>query len=352
MKRKIAYIFCLFLLLAGCDNLILELPEGEGVDPSLVNFNLNLAVDPAMEPYVPSGKASDSEGNVTEHDVRWIVEIFRDEIDGEPESSCVLTCDPAPDGNHRYNTSFDVHAGKYVIVAWADYVDDGSVADKYYNVSSLSQISIAAPEDYIGNEEHKDTYVAVEEVDLTGYRDKWNSTADHSITLQRPMAKIEFITTDVEKMLDNLAKLYNSSRHDANARLSDALLSANPDLGTIEIKVEYAGYLPSGFNVYTDKPNDAVLGMSFSSSLEQLSDEEARLGSDYVFVNGNESAVMVNLVISDNEGNLINRVAGIEVPIARGKLTTVKDEFLTKDYAPGIGIDPGFDGEIDIVIPE
>lgn len=40
------------------------------------------------------------------------------------------------------------------------------------------------------------------------------------------------------------------------------------------------------------------------------------------------------------------------MPIVRGKLTTVRDEFLTRDYAPGIGIDPGFDGEIDIVIPD
>ena len=352
MKRIIAYIFCALLLSAGCDKLILDTPEGGGIDPSLVNFNLNLAVDPAMEPYVPSGKAADPEEKAAAHDVRWIVEVFRDKIDGEPESSCVLTCDPASDGNHKHNTSFSLHAGKYVIVAWADYVDDGSTADKYYSVSLLSQISIASPGDYIGNEEHKDTYVAVEEVDLTEYRDKWNSTAEHSITLQRPMAKIEFITTDVEKMLENLAEFYNSSRQDTYAKLSDALLSANPDLGTIEIKVEYAGYLPSGFNAYTDKPNDAVLGMSFTGSMERLSEGEARLGSDYIFVNGNESAVTVNLIISDDEGNLINRIDGIEVPIARGKLTTIKDEFLTGDYAPGIGIDPGFDGEINIVIPE
>ena len=31
---------------------------------------------------------------------------------------------------------------------------------------------------------------------------------------------------------------------------------------------------------------------------------------------------------------------------------TGRDEFLTRDYAPGIGINPGFDGEIDIVIPD
>ncbi|WP_418175779.1 DUF6562 domain-containing protein [Alistipes putredinis] len=30
----------------------------------------------------------------------------------------------------------------------------------------------------------------------------------------------------------------------------------------------------------------------------------------------------------------------------------MRDEFLTRDYAPGIGIDPGFDGDINITIPD
>ena len=57
-------------------------------------------------------------------------------------------------------------------------------------------------------------------------------------------------------------------------------------------------------------------------------------------------------IIRDSEGNLLNRIEGIDVPIVRGKLTTIRDEFLTRDYAPGIGIDPGFDGDINITIPD
>ena len=48
----------------------------------------------------------------------------------------------------------------------------------------------------------------------------------------------------------------------------------------------------------------------------------------------------------------MNRIEGIDLPIVRGKLTTIRDEFLTRDYAPGIGIDPGFDGDINITIPD
>ena len=83
-----------------------------------------------------------------------------------------------------------------------------------------------------------------------------------------------------------------------------------------------------------------------------LSAQEARFGSDYIFVNGNESAVHVNLTILDEQGKILNEVQGIEVPIVRGKLTSIRDEFLTRSFSPGIGIDTGFEGDIDIVIPD
>lgn len=86
-----------------------------------------------------------------------------------------------------------------------DYVDNGSTADKYYNVNSLSSISVPEAGNYIGDEDHKDTYIAQQEIDLKNYRDRWNETVDATVTLQRPMAKIEFITTDIDKFLDKLA---------------------------------------------------------------------------------------------------------------------------------------------------
>ncbi len=229
-----------------------------------------------------------------------------------------------------------------------DYVDNGSVDDKYYTIPSLSSISVPAAGNYIGDEDHKDTYVARQEIDLKAHRDRWNETVDVTVTLQRPMAKIEFIATDIDKFLDELA-----ARHsEITGSVADDLLSQTPDLSTIRVQVDYAGYFPSGFNAYTNKPNDARTGMWFECNMTPLTNKEAHLASDYIFVNGSESAVKVDLTIRDSEGNLLNRIEGIDVPIVRGKLTTIRDEFLTRDYAPGIGIDPGFDGDINITIPD
>ena len=47
MKRITIYIaHLLVLVLTGCDKTVLEFPENEGVDPTLVNANLSLAIDP------------------------------------------------------------------------------------------------------------------------------------------------------------------------------------------------------------------------------------------------------------------------------------------------------------------
>ena len=346
MKKPTTYIACLLVLVStGCDKTVLEFPENGGVDPTLVNMNLTLAIDPKIEPYEPTGRSEAPEADT--HDVRWIVEVFRDEIGGEPVEQQVLSCEQAADGHHAIRTSLAVHAARYHVVAWMDYVDDGSTADKYYHVNTLSSISVPESGDYIGNEDHKDAYIAQQEIDLKDYRDRWNATVDATVTLQRPMAKIEFITTDIDKFLDELA-----ARRAKAGTIAENLLVKNPDLSTIRVQVEYAGYFPSGFNAYTNKPNDARTGMSFGCNMTPLTDKEAHLASDYIFVNGSESAVKVDLTIRDSEGTLLNRIEGIDVPIVRGKLTTVRDEFLTRDYAPGIGIDPGFDGEIDIVIPD
>ena len=346
MKRITIYIaHLLVLVLTGCDKTVLEFPENEGVDPTLVNANLSLAIDPKIEPYEQTGR---SEGEVIDaYDVRWIVEVFRDEIGGELAERRVLGCEPAADGHHTIHTSLALHAARYHVVAWMDYVDNGSTADKYYNVNSLSSISVPEAGNYIGDEDHKDTYIAQQEIDLKNYRDRWNETVDATVTLQRPMAKIEFITTDIDKFLDKLA-----ARRTKAGSIAENLLTRKPDLSTIRVQVEYAGYFPSGFNAYTNKPNDARTGMSFGCSMQPLSDKEAHLAGDYIFVNGSESAVTVNLTLRDGEGNLLNRIEGINVPIVRGKLTVIRDEFLTRSYAPGIGIDPGFDGEINVVIPD
>lgn len=348
MKKILRYsILGTILTMTSCISTILEYPENGGVDPTMLHVNVTLTVDPSLEPYSKTGTGIQAD-EISAHDVRWIIEIFRDDIDGMPVEQRILSCDPDPDGKHTIETTFELHAAKYYVVAWMDYVDDGSTTDKYYVIRSLSSIQIPQTGSYIGNEEHKDAYTGSQELDLTSYRDQWGQTINQTITLKRPMGKIELITTDLDQLLERLTL---QTGHIGATRVNQ--VGESPiDPSSWQINIEYAGYFPSGFNAYTNKPNDAREGVTFSSTLTPLSDQEACLGYDYIFVNGDESAVYVNLTILDDRGNLLNQVSGVEIPIVRGKLTSIRDQFLTRDSTPGIGIDPDFDGEIDIVIPD
>ena len=123
------------------------------------------------------------------------------------------------------------------------------------------------------------------------------------------------------------------------------------DVESLSLEVFYTGYFPIGFDVLLNRPNEAVTGIQFTSVPIVISNNEACLAFDYVLVNGTESSVTLEMVICNEKGQEVNRVGGVEVPVRRNRITTVRDAFLTREFAPGIGINPGFDGEINVVVP-
>ena len=77
MRKAIIYMIGVILWATSCDSSIMEYPEDGGVDPTKVQVVLTFAVDPSLEPYSKAeGTVSSDEAST--HDVRWIVEIFRD----------------------------------------------------------------------------------------------------------------------------------------------------------------------------------------------------------------------------------------------------------------------------------
>ena len=84
--------------------------------------------------------------------------------------------------------------------------------------------------------------------------------------------------------------------------------------------------------------------------MHHLSNGEAELGFDYVFVNGSESTMVVSVEIYDGQGNIVSNFKPVDVPLIRSKLTTVKARFLTSDAMGGVSIIPDYDGEHNIEI--
>ena len=221
-----------------------------------------------------------------------------------------------------------LHALEYTLAVWTDYVAAGTEADLYYNTEDLQQVSCTEP--YTGNTPYRDCLYGTAPLDLRPYRDEWNAKVQVQVDMVRPLAQYEIIATDVKDFLRKMKK----------------------ERGTAEgysVTFSYGFYVPLGFNVLTGKPANSQAGVSFTTPLTLPADgsEECTIGTDYIFVNGTESFVVLTMEVKDPAGEVLARTAGLEVPYRRGHLTTVRGAFLTNEMKGGVDIDTGFDGDID-----
>ncbi|MCD8183440.1 MAG: hypothetical protein LUE99_10495 [Bacteroides sp.] len=213
----------------------------------------------------------------------------------------------------------------------------GTQADCFYDTADFGAVKLKG--DYTAGTDYKDVFSGQMSLDLMPYRCRLEAGHREEMQLERPLAKIELITTDIIKYMNKLEQRQKS----ADAR--------STGIEDFTLQVLYAGYFPVGFDIPLNHPNEAVTGVSFTSTPIPISDNEACLVFDYVLVNCAESSVSLEMIIYNEEGQEVNRVSGVEVPVKRNKITTVRDAFLTREFAPGIGINPGFDGEINVVVP-
>jgi hypothetical protein len=82
-----------------------------------------------------------------------------------------------------------------------------------------------------------------------------------------------------------------------------------------------------------------------------LNDNEASIAFDYVFVNGKESAVTVQIGIYNKDNEQLAMSNPINVPLQRNCNTILKGSFLVQQASGGITIIPDFDGEHNFIIP-
>ena len=162
------------------------------------------------------------------------------------------------------------------------------------------------------------------------------------LEMERPVAKYRFIATDLKEFTELRLK---DTDGDLNAAVPPI------DLTQYKVVVSYDGFLPSIFNLTTDRPVDAITGISFSAPLTQLTDEEVEMAFDYVLVGPQEGGVNLSLTIYDEAGKLVSAVPSMVVPLQRGQLTTVRGKFLTSRSEGDVSIDPSFEGEFNLQIP-
>lgn len=342
MKQKYTIGFLalvLTIVLAGCVHDYPSMTEDgeEGIDPTLVEVNTEVTLDLELVPLeiitqknARSGTTKARAGKKTDYRRRFIIEAWRE---GKPTARQVTVMDTAEEENGDGKISLPIrlklHALDYTLAVWTDYVAAGTDTDLYYDTKDLQYVACRDP--YTGSTDYRDCLYGTTPLDLRQYRDAWNAKVQAKVDMVRPLAKYELIATDVKDFLHKTKK----QRTDGEA---------------FTITFSYGFYLPTVFNVLSGKPADSRTRIAYTTPLTVPTDgqEECTIGTDFVFVNGEESFVKLSMEIQDGGGNVISRTTGLEVPYRRGHLTTVRARFLTNEMQGGVDINDEFDGNIDV----
>ena len=243
----------------------------------------------------------------------------------------VQDCSLQSDGT--FLAELSLMPGDYDLRLWADW--DGG----YYNTDDLGKILVLT-DSYVANGEtdKKDAYYAATSISVASQSSPTGGVEGASVSLERPFAKYRLIATDVEAYHNLIDK-------------GEAL----PDIEDLQVRVTYEGFFPTGFNVATGKPNDALnTGIHYTSVPTVAEGYDAKVnrqvGADFVLTNGEESFVTVTIeMIDTNTGEAVATVQHVKIPYKRGHLTTVTGHFLTAGKTPG-GVQIDTEWGEDIVI--
>lgn len=373
VSSSAALVACALLCITSCA--VHEWPE-----PTPADVIVNLDFDTQLPQY----KVLNEEGTRASHDgrdydIRYTIAAYRLLQDGsyaeEPFLLKVFSKDEIDELNASFRFSID--EGSYRFYVWTDFVLAGTQSDYFYNTTNFRRISLQGTHE--GNNDFRDAFSGSADLKVIRRGSK-ETPSTVTVQMRRPLAKFEFITTDLQEFItktieamirkeeaeaaakagetkseggdnpEEITPIESDTKTDGDTNTGDTKTPV-VDLEKYTVVFFYSGYMPNAYNMMEGKPCDSATGVKFSSAISAIDNHDARLGFDYVFVNGEESSVMVTVALYDEEGTQLSISRQIEVPIKRSMLTTVRGSFLMQNTGGGVAIDPGFEDEFNIYIP-
>ena len=353
MRRLYLYliIYMPLVLLTACD--VHEWPD----TPENVTFRLKLRYEKEMTVWehlydgteVTEQGLGDTYDNGREHGkIRYIIRAYpltdKQRSAREYTREFVFTKDIAEGYDHE--ATLDLAAGNYRIMVWSDLVEnDGDTP--YHDAGDFAEITLQG--DHSGNNDYRDAFRGTGDISLTA------DVAEYvpgtlEITMQRPLAKFEVITNDLTEFIQKEGLRITAKNSGAeSASGNDPETRVNVE--DYKVAFHYVGFMPCAYSMFTDKPVDSSTGVMFQSALKGLNDREASLGFDYVFVNGTESAITVQIGLYDKEGTRLSLTEPIRVPLRRNHHTVLRGKFLMSKASGGVTINPDFDGDHNLIFP-
>ncbi len=346
--KKILYLIISIslMLLTSCD--VHQWPQ----TPELVKCHLRLNYQTQMTEWehLYDGSTVIEQGSGDTYDnrreygkIRYIIRTYPVSEKMRTASDYTQQFEFTRDINKGYDhqVTLDILPGNYNIMVWSDLVQkEGD--DHFHDAGNFAEIRLQG--EHKGNNDYRDAFRGTGSITLEASI-KEQKTDTLEITMQRPLAKFEFITNDLKEFLD---KEIEYLKQEASTRGENAPTRVDTD--KYKVVFHYSGYMPNAYNMNTDKPVDSATGVMFESKLVILNDNEASLGFDYVFVNGKEAGVSVQIGLYDGDNRQIALSDPIDVSLRRSHHTILRGSFLMQQATGGIVINPEFDGNHNIVI--
>lgn len=331
MKKNIIICLLLPLLFAGCQ--LYESPGEDGVDPTQVTVMANIMVNLTIpQNEIDAVKAATRAEESLNYRHRFIVEAY---IDGVSLHREVFYAELTSQNTLTVPVTLNLHARHYQLVVWSDYLKTTEDESSYYNCEILEPVTMNAPSP--GNTEYKDAFFATQELDLTPYADEWNVIVPADVELIRPVARYELIATDM-------------------AAFRTRMKEAGMENDEFSIRVKYANYRYMGFDLLRQHPKHALMYMSYKKNFKfpEADAKEYTIAFDYVFATLNlRSDVPVEVDIVNSRTEEVVAHSALTLYCTAGKNTLIRSNFFGRDdeeQGGGIGIDPGFDGEGEIIV--
>lgn len=326
--------FAAALTIASC---VHEYPDdGKGIDPTRISLTVELTTNPKINASSVFSKSAN-----TAPYVWFVVEIYEEDFGGKPVLRHEASAPKNEDGSASIVFNTSLNAGKYRLAAFATCVEDEQGNGSHYDMTDLGGI-VFANEEYTGSTDLKECYDLRMDIDLPN--DEWFGEKTLSGTLEPPVGRVEIIAEDAKEFLTKQAELLSKSGIETEEEQMWEGYKARWD---------YALYFPTKYNAFTGVPTDAQTGIMFLSEMTPLSDNEVLMGYDYVFVNGDRTRVNITLSLVDKEtGEILNSYSGLTAEINKGETSVIRGDFLTTSNKSGIGIDTGFEDEINIPLPD
>lgn len=240
---------------------------------------------------------------------------------------------------YNHEVTLDILPGEYNLVVWSDLMP-ATDSTGYYNADNFAYVRLSGA--HAGNTDYRDAFRGTAKLNLVPDSILAGRNADTlTITMQRPLAKFELVANDVQHFI----------REEHTRAMAAGNVAPVIDIEDYTVQFHYIGFMPNAYNIYSDKPTDSATGIMFESPMKKLSEHEATMGFDYLFLREGTSQTTIQVAICDKQGEQLTISKTISIPIERDYHTKVVGSFLTLESSGGAVINPGYNGDHNLVFP-